>query len=182
MFTLDGVPMIYNGMEVGDTAESGAPALFEKIPILWQMSERRPEFPRFYKQVIELRKSNPALTRGSLEWIRNSDEARVVSYARRDGNEEFLIVINFSNQPVVGLVESTTTNGLPFEDVTPAVGRPLPPDAPAPERVEVTRRVALPAISLDAWGYRIFRRKTLKSGDVLGARIPSADGKHPGAN
>jgi glycosidase len=182
MFTLDGVPMIYNGMEVGDTAESGAPALFEKIPILWQMSERRPEFPRFYKQIIELRRSNPALTSGSLEWIRNSDEARVVSYARRGGNEEFLIVINFSSQPVVGLVETTTTNGLPFEDITPTVGRPLPPDAPPPERMEVARRVALPAISLDAWGYRIFRRKMLKSGGGLGARTPSADGKHPSVN
>jgi cyclomaltodextrinase len=33
VFTLDGVPMLYNGMEVGDTTESGAPALFEKLPI-----------------------------------------------------------------------------------------------------------------------------------------------------
>ncbi|MCA1817658.1 MAG: alpha-amylase, partial [Acidobacteria bacterium] len=56
MFTLDGVPMLYNGMEVGDTAESGAPALFERIPILWQIAERRPEFPRFYRQLIALRK------------------------------------------------------------------------------------------------------------------------------
>ena len=33
VFTLDGVPMLYNGMEVGDTTESGAPALFEKLPV-----------------------------------------------------------------------------------------------------------------------------------------------------
>ena len=52
VFTLDGVPMLYNGMEVGDTTESGAPALFERLPIFWQIAERRPEFPRFYKQVI----------------------------------------------------------------------------------------------------------------------------------
>ena len=45
VFTLDGVPMIYNGMEVGDTTESGAPALFEKLPIFWSIAERRPEFP-----------------------------------------------------------------------------------------------------------------------------------------
>ena len=50
-FTLDGVPMFYNGMENGDTTESGAPALFEKLPIFWQIAERRPEFPRFYKAV-----------------------------------------------------------------------------------------------------------------------------------
>ena len=32
MFTLDGVPLLYNGMEVGDTTESAAPALFERAP------------------------------------------------------------------------------------------------------------------------------------------------------
>ena len=62
--TLDGVPLVYNGMEVGDTAESGAPALFEKLPIFWQFAERRPEFPRFYKSMIALRKGSMPLRRG----------------------------------------------------------------------------------------------------------------------
>jgi len=48
-FTLDGVPMFYNGMEAGDTTESGFPALFEKLPIFWQSEVRRPEFPKFYR-------------------------------------------------------------------------------------------------------------------------------------
>src|ERR1044072_444336 len=55
VFTLDGVPMLYNGMEVGDTTESGAPALFEKLPIFWAFAERRKEFPLFYKQIIAQR-------------------------------------------------------------------------------------------------------------------------------
>jgi glycosidase len=59
MFTLDGVPLIYNGMEAGDTTESGAPALFERLPIFWPIAERRPEFPHFYKQIIELRRPAP---------------------------------------------------------------------------------------------------------------------------
>jgi 1,4-alpha-glucan branching enzyme len=42
MFTLDGVPLLYNGMEVGDASESGDPALFEKIPIFWHSKERPP--------------------------------------------------------------------------------------------------------------------------------------------
>src|ERR1051325_10666012 len=42
MFTLDGVPLLYNGMEVGDATESGAPALFEKLPGFWQPKERPP--------------------------------------------------------------------------------------------------------------------------------------------
>ncbi len=156
MFTLDGVPMLYNGMEVGDTTESGAPALFERLPVFWQISERRPEFPRFYKAMIALRQNSNALRRGNLEWLRNSDEARVVTFARRDGAEEILVAINFSNRSFAGFVEAE--NGAVFADITPDVAPPLPPDAPAPQRQARTRRVALPAIALDAWEFRIFRR------------------------
>ena len=156
MFTLDGVPMLYNGMEVGDTAESGSPALFEKIPILWQISERRPEFLRFYKQVIALRKASSALRLGDVEWLHNSAEARVVSYLRHSKDEEMLVTINLSNQPFTGLIE--VDNGLSFVELTPDVQPPLPPDAPAPERAARIRPIALPAIALDSWGFRIFRR------------------------
>jgi len=104
VFTLDGVPMIYNGMEVGDTTESGAPALFEKLPIFWAIAERRKEFPVFYKQIMKLRRDSVALRRGTLEWVRNSDEARVVTFVRRARNEEVLVAINFSNRPFVGFV------------------------------------------------------------------------------
>src|SRR6185295_12835578 len=102
VFTLDGVPMIYNGMEVGDTTESGAPALFEKLPIFWAFAERRKEFPVFYKQIMKQRRSSMALRRGTLEWVRNSDEARVVTFVRRAGNDEVLVAINFSNRPFSG--------------------------------------------------------------------------------
>src|SRR6185295_8381128 len=104
VFTLDGVPMIYNGMEVGDTTESGAPALFEKMPIFWAFAERRKEFPKFYKDMMARRRSSLALRRGTLEWLRNSDESRVVTFVRRAGNEEVLVAINFSSTPFLGSV------------------------------------------------------------------------------
>lgn len=159
MFTIDGVPLIYNGMEVGDTTESGAPALFERLPIFWPIAERRPEFPRFYKQIIALRKSSDALRNGSLIWLRNSDEARVVTFVRRANGDEILVAINFSNRPFFGSIE--VANGSAFQDITPDIGQPLPPDAPAPEREARARVNSLPAVRLDSWGYRIFRR-TLK--------------------
>ena len=156
VFTLDGVPLLYNGMEVGDTTESGAPALFEKLPIFWPIAERRPEFPRFYKQIMALRRSSNALRRGSVEWLANSDESRVLSYVRRTENEEVLVVINLSNRPFFGSVEAASSTA--YADVTPNVAPPLPPDAPAPDGIATKRAVGLPALSLDAWGYRIFRR------------------------
>jgi len=139
------VPLLYEGMEAGDTSESGAPALFEKLPVFWKIVERRPEFPRFYTGMIALRRAHPALQQGETEWLRNSDDARIVTYLRRGGGEEFLMAINFSNQPFLGLVDGGTagfTSG--FTDVTPGV--------------ETPRASALPSLALDAWGFRIFRR------------------------
>ena len=60
MFTLDGVPMLYNGMEVGDTTESGAPALFERLPVFWPIAERRPAFVRLYPALTALRRDHAA--------------------------------------------------------------------------------------------------------------------------
>lgn len=158
-FTLDGVPLVYNGMEVGDTAESGAPALFEKLPIFWQIAERRPEFPRFYKSMIALRKSSIALRRGDVQWLKNSDENRIVTFARRSGNEEIVVAINTSNQPFTGTVD---TKGK-FDELTPDIAPPLPTDD---EKAKVRTRpsVALPTISLDGFGFRIFRKKIVIDG------------------
>jgi cyclomaltodextrinase / maltogenic alpha-amylase / neopullulanase len=139
-FTLDGVPMFYNGMEVGDTAESGSPALFEKLPIFWQIAERRPEFPKFYKSMIDLRKNNVALRRGDLTWLKNSDENRVVTFTRKSGTEELLVAINMTSSPFFGSIEASGN----FEDITPNVEN---------------KQVGLPAISLEGFGFRIFKKK-----------------------
>ncbi len=154
VFTLDGIPMLYNGMEAGDTTESGAPALFEKMPIFWKFAERRPEFPRFYEEMIKLRNSLTALRRGELSWLKNSDEARVVTFTRRSGNEEVLIAVNLTSTPFFGSVEI----GGDFEDITPNIGQPLPPDDEKAKTVHKTAS-GLPAISLEAFGFRIFKRK-----------------------
>ena len=139
-FTLDGVPMFYNGMEAGDTTESGSPALFEKLPVFWQFADRRPEFPKFYKGMIELRKNSIALRRGDLTWLKNSDESRILTFIRKSGNEEVLVAINMTNAPFFGSVEA----GGNFEEITPNAEK---------------KPVALPGLSLDSFGFRIFRKR-----------------------
>jgi len=105
MFSLDGVPLIYNGMEAGDATESGDPALFEKMPIFWHPKDR-PPLRQVYTELIRLRKEYPALRNDRLIWLHNSDEANLLTFMRLDDKDEFVIVINFSNRPVTGWVET----------------------------------------------------------------------------
>jgi cyclomaltodextrinase len=83
--TIDGVPLIYNGMEAGDSTQSRAPALFEPQKIFWQASEWHPEYPKFYTSLDALRRQHAALQQGQLVWLHNSDERNVVSYLRSAG-------------------------------------------------------------------------------------------------
>jgi cyclomaltodextrinase len=140
MFTLDGVPLLYNGMEVGDTTESAAPALFERMPISWEMAERRPQVNSYYRALAALRHAHPALTRGSVRWLRNSDEARVLSYERAATGESLVIAVNLSSQPWSGLVDAPAGA---YEDITPGIAQPT---------------AALPGLFLAPWQFRIFTR------------------------
>ncbi len=104
MFTLDGVPLLYNGMEVGDATESGDPALFEKLTIFWHPKDR-PPLRDIYRSLIKLRKENAPFQNNRVTWLRNSDEADFVTFMRQDSKDEFVVVINFSNRPLTGSVE-----------------------------------------------------------------------------
>jgi glycosidase len=146
VFTLDGLPLLYNGMEVGDTTESGAPALFERLPVFWKIGERRPEFVKLYPALTALRRDHPALRGSELSWLPNSDEARLVSFSRRGAGEELLVALNLSSSPfegLLGLEGGGDAASLGFSDVTPAA-------APLPS--------TLPRLALEAWGYRVWRR------------------------
>ncbi len=154
ILTLDGVPMLYNGMEVSDPTESGAPALFEDLKVWWEAGQMRPEFPRFYNFMIPFREHQPALIHGDTVWVHNSDETHVVSYLRRTADEEFLIAVNLSDRPFVGTVEASGTwqeVAIPLARVPHNTGVDGELEAAAPP-------VALPALSLGAAGFRIFHR------------------------
>jgi len=147
VFTVDGIPLVYNGMEVGDTAESTDPALFEYIPILWTISKKRPEFPRFYQGMTALRRSSEALRRGDLYWLSNSTETCVISFLRHANTEDALVVINACNIPIRANLFNTSITG--FREVTPAFADNAPSTDPSAK---------LPAVVLDPWGFRIYRR------------------------
>ena len=138
VFALEGVPMLYNGMEVGDTTESGGPALFENLRVFWPIAERRPEFPKTYQELTRMRREHAALRRGELRWIGNSDEGRVVSFSRKGAGEEIVFAVNMSSRPFEGTLNLPSSDGF----------------------VELDKGTAgLPKVQLDAWSWRWYRRE-----------------------
>jgi cyclomaltodextrinase len=153
MFTLDGVPLLYNGMEVGDTTESTAPSLFERRPIAWEMAERRPEVSSYYRALAALRRAHPVFTRGAVRWLRNDDEQRVLSYERAGMGESLVIVVNLSSRPYAGIVD-TGAGG--YREITPDWRS----TGPASTKEDGRRAAALPAVFLAPWEFRVFSRVT----------------------
>jgi cyclomaltodextrinase / maltogenic alpha-amylase / neopullulanase len=143
MFTLDGAPLLYNGMEVGDATESGDPALFEKVPVFWQPKGRE-SFRETYRQLIALRHQHAALTAGTVEWLGNSAPQDVVSFLRRGAGEEMVTVVNFSNRARSAVIE--VGHGGEFTAVLTGGAKG---DA---------RRAVLPDLALGAYGWTLFRR------------------------
>ena len=142
MFTLDGVPLLYNGMEAGDATESGDPALFDKLTICWHPKER-PDLRKTYQQLIQLRKDHPALRTDGVTWVENSNADKIISFTRHDNHEEFLVLINLSNRRVTGSVQ--VLNAATFKPIS---------------IYGVTDAAAgnLPHFQLDGFGWSIFRR------------------------
>jgi glycosidase len=153
MFTLDGAPLLYNGMEVGDGTESAAPGLFERAPIAWEMEERRPQIAPYYRALAALRRAHPAFTRGTVHWLRNGDETRVLSYERAGAGESLVVAVNLSNQPFSGTVAAPAGE---YVEITEAAG-----SAAVTSMQQDSKRTAkLPALLLGPWEFRVFRRAT----------------------
>ena len=106
-------------MEFGDTTESGAPALFERLPIFRAIAQRRPEYPSLFRQLTALRRAHPALRSGQTQWLPTSDEDRIVAFLRRDAREELLITVNLSNRPFKGRIVDLPQPLRPFRPVAP---------------------------------------------------------------
>jgi len=146
ILTLDGVPLFYNGMEVGDATESADPALFEKMPVFWHPAGR-PLLRDIYRDVIKLRKQHEAFSSGELTWLTNSAPDAVVSFVRRDAKDEYLVLINLSSRRVTATVD--LPNAADFQPVSIA-GRAGPVD------------ITLPDFHLNGFGWFIYHRSLPK--------------------
>lgn len=100
-FTLDGIPFLWNGEEVNDPS----PTSWRRVaPIQWPRTDRDGDEDSpgavlaVYKKLFYLRSAEPAMYAGSVEWVNNSEPDSVVSYLRKSGDSEVLVMVNLSNR------------------------------------------------------------------------------------
>jgi cyclomaltodextrinase / maltogenic alpha-amylase / neopullulanase len=98
-FTYPGIPLIYNGEEVGNTKRL---VLFDKIDIDWSKhAECRP----LYETLSFLRRQHPSLVSGLYLAVQNSEDKKVLSFLRVKGENSVLVVINFSSAAVKAVLK-----------------------------------------------------------------------------
>jgi cyclomaltodextrinase / maltogenic alpha-amylase / neopullulanase len=100
-FTLDGIPFIYNGQEIGNPQPTH---WISSDPIEWPHrsdandNDQPKQTLAEFKKLFAMRAKYPALTSGDLIWINNTEPDSVLSFLRKKGEQEILVIINLSNR------------------------------------------------------------------------------------
>jgi len=98
-FTLDGVPLLYNGQEIGDTAPQ---SIYAPWPVGWAaacLPKPKAKY-EFHQRLCQLRRDEAVLGKGDVIWLDNDQPDAVVSFLRRSEEMEILTVANFSNRKI----------------------------------------------------------------------------------
>ncbi|HJU45197.1 MAG TPA: alpha-amylase family glycosyl hydrolase, partial [Chitinophagaceae bacterium] len=105
--TWNGIPLIYSGQELPLTRRL---KFFDKDPIEWNGKYK---LHNFYKTLLTLRKTNPALKAGDAEAapvrLLNNASHFVFVFFRKKGSNRLLVLLNLSNEnkPLVHLGDPT---------------------------------------------------------------------------
>jgi len=109
-FTVYDMPLLYNGQEYGINQPL---ALFNVDIIKWGGVNAK--MKPLVKKMIDLKHSQPALengkNRGSLTFFNTDKNSSVMVYARAKGDNQVLVMLNFTDQPVEFSFTGTAPTG-----------------------------------------------------------------------
>ncbi len=137
----EGMPLIYNGQEAGNTKRL---AFFEKDPIEWKAHPNG----ELYKLLLGLKKANSALW--NARWgarmipVPNSVPANVFSFVRQNKRDKVFAVLNFSSQTQVVSFDESLFQGEYLDYF----------------RGETLGLSASSQLQMEPWDYRVFVRKS----------------------
>jgi glycosidase len=108
-FTWNGMPMIYSGQELPNLKRL---QFFDKDPIEWN---GKYELHDFYKTLLTLKTNNPALSGGdpavTTFLLHTGAEKNILAYLRKNGNNEVLVLLNFSKDRIRFQVKDEQVSG-----------------------------------------------------------------------
>jgi glycosidase len=131
-FSLRGAPVIYYGTEVGLSQrksvfdQNSRFGILEeaRLPMLLDPQEQDRELLSFYKELIRLRRSHPALRAGA--WDLLLDEPHLIAYQRTDRQELLAVILNTSGKDrtvrIPGRWERVLFQTQPAAELTPSPG------------------------------------------------------------
>jgi len=139
--TWNGVPLIYSGQELPNVKRL---QFFEKDVIGWT---GRYELHDFYQTLLRLRRNNPALRAADPAVItyrlNPPPEIPLLSYLRKNGSREVMVILNLSNQPLKELsFDKNLVNGR-FRDIFSGETKDFSNDW---------------ELEIKPWGYRVFEK------------------------
>ncbi|MDF2552219.1 MAG: 1,4-alpha-glucan branching protein [Chryseobacterium sp.] len=107
--TWNGIPLLYSGQELPNMKRL---EFFEKDVIEWN---GKYEMADFYKTLLNLKSSNPALRGGDANvatyLLNTSANDKILAYIRKNGKDEVLVVLNFSKEPVNFSIQDENLDG-----------------------------------------------------------------------
>ena len=107
--TWNGIPLLYSGQELPNLKRL---EFFEKDVINWN---GKYEMADFYKTLLNLKSSNPALRGGdanvSTFLLNTTANDKILAYIRKNGKNEVLVVLNFSKEPVNFIIQDENVSG-----------------------------------------------------------------------
>lgn len=112
IFTQDGTPMVYCGQDVcdknrhsifGNTAQArSVKPDCAPVCVDWENANSSDAKARqkLLKELSDMRRQNSALTGGETCWLANDKPESILSYVRRNDQEQILVVVNVRKEPV----------------------------------------------------------------------------------
>ncbi len=102
LFTMKGVPMIYNGCEVADSCLKN---MFWNrfsagtMSVQWQnaLCEKGKKRLEFVKNIIRIHRYNDAITSGDIKWYNDCDE-NILAYTRESDTQKLIVMVNISRK------------------------------------------------------------------------------------
>ncbi len=103
---MDGIPFLYNGTEIADTARHSIYAnrfYGHNLHIDWSRALTKAGKARreFRKKVIALRHSCKALSEGSVEWIKHDQPEDLLILSKTCDDQRLLVLVNSSREPLL---------------------------------------------------------------------------------